>query len=798
MTTAEKAHSSSAVLALAERAGRVDAAVIDTAAALPPCGASVLAVGGYGRSQLFPYSDVDVLILFDSEKSLAASKPATAAFLQQLWDFGLRVSHSVRTAAECLEVHDQNTELNISLLDHRFLAGDRALYAELAGRMPRFLKANRDSLTRNLATLARQRHARFANTIYHLEPNLKDAPGGLRDYQLIRWFEQLRQAEPAPDLYDGFRAIAQLRIFLHERSKRDNNVLSFEAQDALAELRYEGDAARAMRDYYRNARAIHRAALYAIEESEAHGSSLFSHFRDWRPRAENADFSIHRGRVGFRNPQQIETDPQLALRLFEFVARHGVRPSPEAERRLAARIQTLRQSVEEIADWPFFQRFLTPQFSPLALRCLHENGLLRAIFHELDGVDCLVIRDFYHRYTVDEHTLIAIEHAAAPAAPFQSLRSEIVDPSLLYFALLFHDSGKADESRGHVDASLELADTAMSRLRMPAAERETVRFLIGGHLELSAAMQSRDLSDPEVVRGIAGRAGTVERLKLLTLLTYADISAVNPEAMTPWRAAQLWQLYLAVYNELTRELENDRIGQETSTSLARAEFLEGLPTRYLRTHSEVEIERHMALDTARQLHGVAAEVRKLESAWQLTLLASDRHGLFASAAGALAGFGMNILRAEAFANRRGLVVDTFLFADPHRNLDLNPSEADRLRVSIERVASGKLDVRELLRNRPKPVPLSRKSTAPGLVSVNEESSAAATLIEIVAQDRPGLLYDLASAISSHGASIDVVLVDTEGQKAIDVFYVSVNGAKLEPAVRDRVAESLRLAIVPVS
>ncbi len=796
MMTAEKAHSSSALAALAARAARVDAAVIETAGALPSSGVSVLAVGGYGRSQLFPFSDVDVLILFDSEKPLAASKASTAAFLQRLWDCGMRVSHSVRTLAECLEVHDQNTELNISLLDHRLLAGDRKLYAELAGRMPRFLKANRDSLTRNLTVLARQRHARFANTIYHLEPNLKDAPGGLRDYQLIRWFEQLRQTEPATDLYDGFRAIAQLRIFLHERSGRDNNVLNFEAQDALAELQYEGDAARAMRDYYRNARAIYRAALYAIEENEAHGNSLFSNFRDWRPRAENVDFAIHRGRVGFRNPRQIETDPQLALRLFEFIGRHGVRPSPEAERRLAARIQSLRQSAAEIVDWPFFQRVLTPQHSPLALRCMQENGVLRAIFHELDAVDCLVIRDFYHRYTVDEHTLIAIEHANAPAPPFQSLHDEIVDSSVLFFALLFHDSGKGDSSRGHVDVSVELAETAMSRLRVPQADRETVLFLIRGHLELSAAMQSRDLADPEAVRAVAARVGTVERLKLLTLLTYGDISAVNPEAMTPWRAAQLWQLYLAVYNELTRELENDRIGQEPSTSPARAEFLEGLPTRYLRTHTEVEIERHVALDAVREQHGVAVEVRKLESAWRLTLLAGDRHGLFAAAAGALSGFGMNILRAEAFANRRGLVVDTFLFTDPHRNLDLNPSEADRLRVSIERVASGKLDVRELLRNRPKPAPLSRKSVVEGVISVNEESSATATLIEIVAQDRPGLLYDLASAISSHGASIDVVLVDTEGQKAIDVFYVSLNGAKLTAEVRDHLAESLKAAVAP--
>jgi [protein-PII] uridylyltransferase len=202
------------------------------------------------------------------------------------------------------------------------------------------------------------------------------------------------------------------------------------------------------------------------------------------------------------------------------------------------------------------------------------------------------------------------------------------------------------------------------------------------------------------------------------------------------------------------------------------------------------------MDAVRKQKGVAVEVRKLESAWELTLLAADRLGLFASAAGALAGFGMNILRAEAFSNRRGMVVDTFLFADPHRNLDLNPSEADRLRLSVERVATGKLEVAELLRHRPKPATLSRKATVAPTVSMNDQSSAAATLIEIVAQDRPGLLYDVASAISSSGASIDVVLVDTEGQKAIDVFYASLNGTRLEASVRDRLEETLKTVIAP--
>jgi [protein-PII] uridylyltransferase len=329
---------------------------------------------------------------------------------------------------------------------------------------------------------------------------------------------------------------------------------------------------------------------------------------------------------------------------------------------------------------------------------------------------------------------------------------------------------------------------------MPPQDQETVLFLIRRHLELSAAMQSRDVFDPQTIRDVAHRVETVERLKALTLVTYADISAVNPAAMTPWRAEQLWQLYLMVYNELTRELDAERIQTLPAGTPERVAFLEGFPTRYLRTHSETEIGEHMALEEKSRKRGVAVDICRRDSAWRLTLVATDRPGLFAAAAGTLSSFGMNILKAEAFANRRGLVLDTFTFADPIRTLDLNPTEVDRLRSVTEKAVTGKTDVRELLRNRPKPSLPSRKARIPARVNINSEASDTATLIEIVAEDRPGLLYDLASAISTSGGNIEVVLIDTEAHKAIDVFYVTANGQKLEAEKQTALAEALRLAI----
>ena len=795
-----------AVTALAERTAQVDRAVLEACGPLLlPSGLAVLAVGGYGRRQLFPYSDVDLLLLFDSERLMAGHKEAISTFLQRLWDAGMRVSHSARTPAECVEVHDGNTELNISLLDHRYLAGDRVLYAELVRRMPRFVQANRGALVRNLAHLTRDRHNKYARTFYHLEPNVKETPGGLRDYQLLCWLEQLHgtdssrlaTADPAPELQQAFRYLARLRYFLHQRSGRDNNVLTFEAQDAMAEEREEPDAARWMREYFRHSRAIYRAAARALEANEAQASGLFAQFRDWRSRLSNSDFSVHRDRVHFRSPQQLEADPELVLRLFEFMARHDIRPSFEAEQRIEQHLPRLREYfAEPHAIWPTLSRILSLPYAPSAVRAMHESSLLSAIFPELDGIECLVIRDFYHRYTVDEHSLVAMQSLWNATGAYRELMGEVKDAPVLLFALLFHDAGKGTPGEGHVTASLRLVERAMARIRMPFAERDMVLFLIGRHLELSAAIQSRDLYDPATILDVAHQMETVERLKALTLITWADISAVNPNAMTPWRAGQLWQLYLMVYNELTRELAAERIEELPSGPPERLAFLEGFPVRYLRTHTETEIEEHMALEAAGRKRGVAVDIRKLDAAWQMTLIAEDRPGLFAAAAGTLSSFGMNILKAEAFSNRRGLVLDTFAFADPNRTLDLNPSETDRLRTTVERVMAGKVDVRELLRNRPKPSLPSRKARIPAAVSFDSEGSSGATLFEITAEDRPGLLYDLASAISSNGGNIEVVLIDTQAHKAIDVFYVTEQGGRLAAEKQRQIGEAMRAACEP--
>jgi [protein-PII] uridylyltransferase len=442
-----------------------------------------------------------------------------------------------------------------------------------------------------------------------------------------------------------------------------------------------------------------------------------------------------------------------------------------------------------------FRSILRQPHGAKALRAMHACDALQAVFPELLEMEALVIRDFYHRYTVDEHTLVAIETVLAlrgqSGDAFAEIAAESEDLDLLAIALLFHDVGKGTPDEGHVEVSRRIAEGALKRAGMDERDWATVSFLIGSHLEMSAMMNGRDLSDPATHHDMATKTGTVERLKLLTLLTYGDISAVNPSAMTPWRKQLLWKLYSQTYTELTREL-SARIKQpDIATNPALVKFLEGLPPRYLRTHSEEEISEHLRMEREGGHRGVQVSLKKSE-AWVLTVVAGDRPYLFSATAAALSSFGFNILKAEAFGNARGTVIDTFSFADPARNLDLNPSEKDDVVRTVTRAIRGEITADNLLKRRPKIKP-DRRAIAASRVNVDNKASGSATLIEMAAQDRPGLLYDISAVISKRGANIEVVLVDTEAKRAIDVFYVTKAGAKL----RDDEAKELADAILGV-
>jgi [protein-PII] uridylyltransferase len=764
---------------VAARTAEVDQQVLREFPATP--GVALAAVGGYGRREVFPYSDIDLLFLAADEPARERLREPLAIYLRSLWDTGLRISQSVRTPDECAQFDSQNIELYISLLDRRFLAGDDAVYARLSTLKPR------SDLMSHMTRLTRDRHAKFQNTIFHLEPNIKDGPGGLRDYQTLGWAHTLGESAPPDDLLAARDFLFRVRWRMHEIAGRDNNHLDFAMQDKVD----PEDPARLMREYFRGARAIYRTCNNVLDRTERRGSTLFARLRDRTARLSNADFTVIRERVHLRTPQHAAADPGLVERLFAFVARHGIPLAADTQDRLLAHLPPMK------TQWPALREILSLPYADLALREMHATGVLSTIFPEFRHLDSLVVRDFYHRYTVDEHTLVTIHTLAdlkrsRPAvgeSGFAGLINEAPPLPLLYLALLFHDVGKGT-GEDHTVASVRMASEMFERFGLPEEDRATVKFLINAHLEMSAAMSSRDIHDPSVAREMAKRIGTVERLKYLTLMTYGDISAVNPEAMTPWRAILLWNLYMATYRALTSELDTGRLEARSYGSPEREAFLDGLPVRYLRTHSDAEIGMHVQMSR----DDTAVRIDKDQEVYRLTVVASDRPFLFASIAGALSSFGMNIVKAEAFSNRHGIVVDTFHFADPLRTLELNPGEDETLVRTVAKTIRGELNVETLLQRRPVKTQPSRHMQIPPRVSVDNSASDHSTLLEITAEDRPGLLYRIASGISAVGCNIEVVLIDTEAHRAIDVFYITKGGRKLTNAEGQKISAELTTAL----
>src|ERR1700692_1932487 len=668
-------------------------------------GLCLLALGGFGRRWLFPYSDLDILFLFGNEKAEAEFRPLISEFSRVLWDIGFLVSSAGRTIDDCKRIEEDNAEFHLALLDRRFLAGDKTLFERLDSKvLPGSEKQARPFLMAQLQKLTKGRLTRYGNTIFHLEPNVKESPGGLRDYQATVWMQQIsgekKDTRPTMTAADdlGRKAggfMSELRGFLHYSNGRNDTTLTYELQaDAAARSlgipgRFSGaisgtaarnkivavagkgsaehEAAEWMRMYFRHARTLNRRLLRHMEQ-KTQLTTLSLRERIFNAaRVPKLETTTVRP---FIEPDELLeivapgalSDRAITFSLFSAAANTGVPLSREAERTIAY-IQTHPEVPAQNTEvpWATLREILSADYPGVALRPMQRLGLLTEVLPEFGHIDSLVVRDYYHRYTVDEHSLRTIEHlqelgdgSDALGKNFASLWKTLERRDLLILVMLLHDVGKGMAVQNHVTGSLEALESAATRLGLTAEEKEEVHFLITHHLDMSATMQRRDIFDAGTVTMFARTVGTQERLQRLTLLTYADIHAVNPEALTPWKAEMLWQLFAATSNHFSRTLDRDRLHASTEVSLlaqVRSQtrgakegeierFLEGFPRRYLAVHSAAEIAEHFALYQKLKGEPMQTEAERTRHGISFAVLTADRPAVFAKIAGVLAGGGI--------------------------------------------------------------------------------------------------------------------------------------------------------------
>ena len=776
----------------------------------PSTPVAVLALGGYGRRHLCLHSDIDLLVLFGGTIG-ADEERFLHALLNPLWDLGVVVGHQVREIDELASIETDNPEFLLALLDARPVAGARPLFDRFGSLF--HVAGTHAFILTSLLQLIEERHAKFNSTLYQLEPDVKEAPGALRDLAATRTIAMLTDplllrrgpADPAR-FEEAEDFLLRVRSALHADAGRNHNVLSHEMQERTADLLgYPGAGPRQrverlMSDYFRHARIVSRSLDWA---------------RRTAPVPVGPNLGLSREGIRFLDPVHAARTPASWLGVFQAAIDKWTNVAEESLSCIQQHVDRYRADdfFPEAADRAAVLAFLKPRPGLYdRLSEMHDCGLLGRVFPEFQAISWRVVRDFYHKYTVDEHTLLTIrnlERLATTDDPyrirFRNVISELAQPELLVLALLLHDVGKWKDD-DHATESVRMAEAVVDRLQLNDEARGHVLFLIKHHLRMSLVALRRDTEDPDIVKDFAAFIGTEERLKMLCLMTLVDIEAVSPDTLTPWKEELLWRLYVDTYNHLTQRYGDERIERNQAgvdellkqrpDDLSAAEitgFLEGLPQRYLQLFPPEAIYRHIRL--ARDIHPDEVHI-SLDCSdgaiWTVAVVTLDKPFLFSNICGVLSSYGMNIIRGHAMTNPNGLVLDVFQFTDEERFLALNPDAHDQVLRKLEQVVGGHADVSRKLRGREEGAlkPKGGPRFAP-VVRADNETSGRYTILDIVATNALGLLYRISGVISKHGCDVDLVLIATEGEKAIDVFHITKGGSKLTEAEQQALTSDLQ-------
>ncbi|MGH7277234.1 MAG: [protein-PII] uridylyltransferase, partial [Candidatus Rokuibacteriota bacterium] len=739
---------------------------------------------------LHPSSDIDLMVVYDGEMTPFVQR-VTQELLYTLWDLGLQIGHSLRSLDDCVAMARTDFPSRTSMMEARLVAGDRRLFT----RFRRVLDDNvyrRDFETFLATTLAEreQRYRKFGASPYIGEPNVKESAGGLRDMHTALWLaaakwgtRTLRELADKGLINPHEQALTdaaltflwRVRNELHFLSGHRNDVLSRDRQPEIArDFGYENDETmlgveRFMRDYYLHARVIHRVSRRLIARCQETLRYRGTAERRQRQQAlaDGLVFFDGRLRLADRNLDALREDPPRIMKVFWHLHRLGCELSLDLELAIEDALDLVDDGFRR--DTAVRDLFLDICRSwgrvAVTLSEMHELGLLGRYLPEFGALTCLVQYDVYHRFSADRHSLLAVEHLEA-LAPGQSAESEgaalvfseVERPGLLMLGMLLHDIGKA-KGHGHVAKGIPLVRELTGRLGLPPADAAVVEFLVAHHLTMSHIAQRRDIDDPKTIADFAGTVEEPQRLKMLYLLTYADMRAVGPGVLTGWQAAILHELYARTLARLT----GGQVARPNRTQLTerlRGAVIDDVPVQAAKAHVAMVPDRYLASTSVtrmaehlRMLHGLEGEAVATAlfhhpdlGSSDLVVVTRDVPGLFSLIAGTLAAHGINIISAQIHTRADGIAIDTFQVNDPTGEAITSPAHWARTVDALRAVIRGEQSVDALLARRRAARPAAGVA-GPPKITVDNRLSDSYTVLEVKCPDRVGLLYLVTRTLS---------------------------------------------------